>query len=278
MGDRDILKIHESPSLQRTNLVLALTGWMNGGDVSTGTVQQLVHLLDAKLIAEIDPEPFCIYSAPGPMEVAAMYRPHVEIEEGLVKKIDLPTNLFYCCAPANLLLFIGQEPHLRWRTFGESIFQLARQFDVRRIVFIGSFGGAVPHTRLPTLYISCSDASMLPEMQQYGVRRSVYQGPGSFTTYLMSQAKTVGLEMVSLVAEIPGYLQGVNPASIEAVARRLAKLLGLHLDLTPLRKASTTWELQVSQIVEQNSELAATVRKLEQAYDNERLNVNLEQP
>jgi hypothetical protein len=47
--------------------------------------------------------------------------------------------------------------------------------------------------------------------------------------------------------------------------------------LTPLRKACTAWELSVSQIVEQNSELAATVHKLEEAYDNERLNVDLEQ-
>ena len=62
--------------------------------------------------------------------------------------------------------------------------------------------------------------------------------------------------MVSLVAEIPGYLQGPNPASIEAVTRRLAKLLNLHLDLAPLRTASTAWELEVSQVVEQNEELA----------------------
>ena len=83
--------------------------------------------------------------------------------------------------------------------------------------------------------------------------------------------------MISLVAEVPGYLQGTNPASIEAVTRRLMKLLGLHLDLTPLRNASTAWELQVSQAVEQNSELATTVRTLEEAYDNERVNVDLDQ-
>ena len=93
----------------------------------------------------------------------------------------------------------------------------------------------------------------------------------------MTQAKTAGVEMVALVAEVPGYLQGANPASIEAVTRRLIKLLGLHVNLTPLRKASTAWELEVSQVVEQNSELAATVHTLEEAYDNERANVDLDQ-
>jgi proteasome assembly chaperone (PAC2) family protein len=274
MKESEILKIRESPSLNEATLVLAFTGWMDGGDVSTATVRHLVHFLHAKPIAEIDPEPFYIYCVPGPMEVAEVFRPHVEIEDGLVKKIDMPSNTFYCHAAANLVLFIGKEPHLRWQTFGESVFQLARQVGVKRIVFVGSFGGPVPHTRLPRLYLTCSDVHLLAEMEPYAVRRSGYQGPGAFTSYLMTQAKHVGLDMVSLVAEIPGYLQGTNPASIEAVTRRLAKMLKLHLDLAPLRAACTTWELQVSQAVEQNEELAETVRNLEEAYDNELLNVD----
>ena len=271
MNDSDLLKIDTSPSLDKATLVLAFTGWMDGGDVSTGTVRHLVHLLDAKAMAAIDPELFYIYNAPGPMEITALFRPPVTIEGGLVTAIDMPINAFYCHAPSNLVLFIGKEPQLRWRTFGQCIFQLAHQCGVSRIVFVGSFGGPVPHTRLPRLYVTCSSAKLLPEMEQYGVRRSGYQGPASFATYLMTQAEAVGLEMISLVTEVPGYLQGTNPASIEAVTRRLAKLLSLHVDLAPLRSASTDWELKVSQIVEQNEELAATVHTLEEAYDNELL-------
>ena len=277
MTETDILKIHASPLLEKATLVLAFTGWMDGGDVSTGTVRHLVELLHAKSIAEIDPEPFYIYNVPGPMQVAEMFRPPVTIEDGLVKDFELPTNTFYCHAPANLVLFIGKEPHMRWRTFGRCIFQLALRMGVHRIVFVGSFGGAVPHTRLPRLYVTCSDPSLLPEMDAYAVRRTGYQGPGSFTTYLMTQAQSVGVDMISLVAEIPGYLQGTNPASIEAVTRRLSKLLNLHLDLASLRGASTLWELEVSKVVEQNEELAATIRKLEEAYDNELLRTASEQ-
>ncbi len=77
--------------------------------------------------------------------------------------------------------------------------------------------------------------------------------------------------MTSLVAEIPSYLQGTNPLSIEAVTRRLAKILRLPLDLASLRAASTAWELQVTAAVEDNQELAGTIRELENAYDNELL-------
>jgi proteasome assembly chaperone (PAC2) family protein len=268
----DVLHVEACPHYERGTLVLAFTGWMDGGDVSTGTISRLVHLLDAQEFAEIDPEPFYIYNFPGAMEIAALFRPSIEIKDGLVKTVDMPTNTFYRYDPAQLALFVGKEPNVSWRRFGEAIVDLAHRVGARRILFVGSFGGAVPHTREPRLYVTCSDESLLPEMEQYGLRRSSYEGPGSFTSYLMTQAKSAELEMVSLVAEIPGYLQGANPMSIEAVTRRLAKILKLPLDLASLRTASTQWELQVSAIIEEDEDLAERVRELENSYDNELLN------
>ncbi|MGE3807842.1 MAG: PAC2 family protein, partial [Gemmataceae bacterium] len=259
------------PTLHGATLVLAFSGWMDGGDVSTGTVKRLVDLMEASLVADIDPEPFYIYNFPGSMEIAALFRPTIDIEDGLVRSIEMPENRFYAKEAADLVLFVGKEPNLRWRTFGDCVFHLARVVGVQRIVFVGSFGGAVPHTREPRLHVTCSDAKMLPEMEQYGVRRTGYSGPGSFTSYLMTRAPTEGIEMLSLVAEIPGYLAGNNPLSIEAVTRRLAKILRIPVDLASLRAASTEWELGVTEAIEKNKDLADKVRELEEAYDNELL-------
>jgi proteasome assembly chaperone (PAC2) family protein len=267
----DSLQIDSPPTLQDATLVLAFSGWMDGGDVSTKTVGRLVSLLKAKPFAEIDPEPFYIYNFPGSMEIAALFRPHIQIKDGLVQSVELPSNRFFVHEPSNLVLFLGREPHMHWRGFRDCILKLARQTDVRRIIFVGSFGGTVPHTREPRVYVTCSTPELLTRMRQYAVGRTGYEGPGSFTTYLMSQAPAASIDMVSLVAEIPGYLQGTNPASIEAVTRRLSKLLHLPLDLDTLRSESTKWELEVTSAVEQNEELAATVRKLEEQYDNELL-------
>ena len=257
----DALRMQRSPTLDQATLVLAFSGWMDGGDVSTGTVQRLVDLLEADRFAEIDPEPFYIYSFPGTMELAALLRPHVEIDGGLVRSLQMPSNVFHVHEDANLVLFIGKEPNLQWKAFGDCVFDLARRVGVERILFVGSFGGTVPHTREPRMFITCSDRSLLGEMGQYGVRRSGYAGPGSFTSYLITQAPSAGFQMVSLAAEIPGYLQGPNPASIEAVTRRLAKILRLPLALDSLRAASTAWELEVSAVVEQDKELTEQVRQ-----------------
>jgi proteasome assembly chaperone (PAC2) family protein len=270
-GKTDALTFHDSFSLSGATLVLAFSGWMDGGDVSTGTVKRLVDLLDAQPFAAIDPEPFYLYNFPGPMDVAALFRPAVAIEDGLVQSIEMPANTFYRHEPAQLVLFLGKEPNLNWREFGDCILEAARRIGVRRVLCIGSFGGPAPHTREPRLYVSCSDAALLPEMERYGVRRTGYKGPGSFTSYLMTRAGPAQLEMTSLVAEIPGYLQGRNPLCIEAVTRRLAKILRLPLDLGALRSESTQWELEVSRVVEKDDDMAKTVRQLEEAYDNELL-------
>ena len=267
----DGLAIRRCPDLSGGTLVLAFSGWMDGGDVSTGTVERLVELLNAQPVAEIDPEPFYIYNFPGSMETTALFRPHIEIEDGLVKTVDMPTNTFYSHDSAGLMLFIGKEPNLHWRRFGRCIFELAGRARVSRILFVGSFGGSVPHTREPRLYVTCSERSLLPEMEQFGVRRSGYEGPGSFTSYLMTQAGTEGLQMTSLVAEIPAYLHGTNPLSIEAVTRRLSAILQLPLDLDGLRSVSTEWELEISTAVDENSDLAEKVRELEEEYDNDLL-------
>jgi len=267
----DLLTFQRQPALDGATLVLAFTGWMDGGDVSTGTVRRLVDLLAATPVAKIDPDPFYLFNFPGPMEVAALFRPTLKIENGLVVSLEMPSNVFYCHEPSNLALFLGREPNLRWPSFADCLLEFVRRANIRRALFVGSFGGAVPHTREPRLHVTCSDPKLLPEMEKYGLLRTGYEGPGSFASYLMTRAPSAGLEMASLAVEIPGYLQGRNPSSIEAATRRLSRILKLPLDLASLRAESTEWEVSVSEAVARDRDLARTVRKLEEAYDEELL-------
>src|SRR5262245_42126564 len=126
----DALRIHHRPALDGATLVLAFAGWMDGGDVSTGTVRRLVDLLVARRVAEIDPEPFYLYNFPGPMEVAALFRPAIKIEDGVIASLEMPEGVFYCHEPANVVLFLGKEPNLRWRSFGDCVVEMARQAGV----------------------------------------------------------------------------------------------------------------------------------------------------
>ena len=259
----------DPPRLQNATMLLAFTGWMDGGDASTGTVNHLLASLDARKIASIDPEGYYVYSFPGSMELSAQVRPMVKYEAGFIQKLTLPENIFHCDEHHKLVLFTGREPNLNWRDFGERIFDLARQVGITRILFVGSFGGTVPHTREPRLYCSLSHEHLKPEFAKYGVRFSDYEGPASFVTYLVAHAPEAGFEVASIAAEIPGYLQGTNPLSIEAVTRRLAIMLGLSVDMAAMRMVSDEWTAEVSEMVERDAKLRKHILKLEKAYDKE---------
>jgi len=265
------LTMTEAPRLDNATMLLAFTGWMDGGEVSTGTVQRLVEQFEAKPFASIDPEGYYIESFPGAMEVAAMFRPHVKINDGVIETFNPSGAAFYASIDPPLVYMVAREPNLRWQSFAERMLDLAEKVGVSRLVFVGSFAGAVPHTREPRLHTTVSDAALLDELRRYGVRPSTYEGPASFSTYLMTLARFRKLQMINLVAEIPAYIEGRNPMSIEAVTRRLAAILGLQVDLPQMRSESDDWERQVSERVEENEELAEQIRKLEEAYDDDLL-------
>lgn len=250
-------------------MLLALGGWMDGGLVSTGTVRHVMQVFDSVQIGQLNAEGFYVESFPGPMELAALVRPEVKYRRGQIVRYEHTSNTFHVSESARLAFFSGKEPNLNWSLFSSCIFEVVRRLALKRIVFIGSFGGAVPHTREPRLFGSVSHEHLLPLLDRNGIRPSDYKGPASFATHLLWEAPRHDVEMLSIATEIPGYLQGVNPTCIAAVVRRLAVILDMAIDVSPLRRASTEWELKVSETVEQDEEFAATVRKLEEQYDNE---------
>jgi proteasome assembly chaperone (PAC2) family protein len=269
------LSIYKSPTLRNPRLLLGFSGWMDGGEVSTGTVQCLIDKLDAERFAEIEPNGFYIYSFPGTMEITALFRPHTKIRDGLIETYEIPTNSFYASEKSDLILFLGKEPSLRWEDFADCMFAICEDFGVKTIYFIGSVAGLVPHTREPRLFCSVSDRILKETFKHYGVNFTNYEGPASIVTYLTAACRQRGLGMVSLVATIPAYVQGNNPKCIEAVTKRLAGMLEIDVDLRDMAAVSEAFEKKLVEVIQEQPELAENIRKLEEDYDNEIFNSEL---
>lgn len=268
----DKLRIHETLPFQNPRLVVGFSGWMDGGDVSTGTIRVLSQKLGAQRFAEILPEGFYIYNFPGAMELAALFRPHCRIQEGLLRAFDMPENTFFGEPGSDTILFLGKEPNLAWQDYADCMFELCARLNVKSIYFIGSVSGLVPHTRDPHLFCSVSDEELKPVFERYGIRFSNYEGPASIVTYLTAEARNRGIEMVNLVATVPAYVQGNNPKCIDAVVRRVAGMLQLDIHLDDLRTAADDFERKLTEVVSEEPELAESVVKLEQDYDNDIFN------
>jgi proteasome assembly chaperone (PAC2) family protein len=266
---RNGLTILNSPRMTDGTMLLALSGWMDGGHVSTGTVKHFMNNRDLVAVGRIESAGFYIDNFPGSMEISSLFRPHVQYTGGIVERFEMPSNDIYADPPAGMAFFIGKEPNLDWTGYADCLFEACSLISIKRVIFMGSFGGTVPHTREPRLYGSVSERRLVSLLKEHGLRPTEYEGPASFATYLLTRSPRHGIEMLSIAAEIPGYLEGLNPLSIEAVARRLGRILNLPVDLNQLRANSNAWELQVTDAVEKDPELAETVRKLEDQYDNE---------
>ncbi len=267
--DSGKLRIKNPVKADRTQLLMGFTGWMDGGSVSTGTLRYMIEEMQAQELAEIDPAGFYIYNFPGSMEISALFRPHTKINDGIIQEYLPPENEFYYDDSSRLVLFSGKEPNLSWREYADCIFSLCERMNVKRICFIGSVAGLTPHTREPRIFCSVSDQKIKFKMADHAVRFSKYEGPASFTTYMMVRSEQKGLEMITLVAETPAYVQGYNPRCIETATKCAAAILGLHVPLEKLRNAADEFEKKLSEQVSRQDELDEKVHELEQAYDDD---------
>jgi predicted ATP-grasp superfamily ATP-dependent carboligase len=257
------------PQSRENRLVIGFSGWMDGGEVSTGVVEWLSRHLDTDPVAFIDPEPFCVYSFPATMEVSAWFRPHVRIDEGVVEALEPPEIRFDADESSRTILMQAPEPHVAWSRFTETLFHVVEACSVSWICFVGSVGGAVPHTRQPRFHSAVSDPSLKTQLEAYDLRPTNYAGPSHYIGYALEGARLRGVDMLTLVSEIPAYVQGTNPRCIEATVRKLSAMLGLQPDLGELRATADEYERRFDEAVAEHEELAEKVQKLEGDYDNE---------
>jgi predicted ATP-grasp superfamily ATP-dependent carboligase len=286
------LKIERLPEVECPVMVLGFSGWMDGGRVSTATVGYLGERLGAERLGEIDAGDFQIFNFPvatlpitiyvedghaivapvSPMESAAAFRPHCRIANGRLEKLVLPANRFFASEKHGVALFSGEEPHMRWRSYSDCVFEVAERIGVRQMYFVGSVAGPVPHTREPRIRSSLTNDARREEFEALGIAFTDYEGPSSIVTYLMQHAPDHGIEFANLVAEIPHYPfieMPTYPRSIVTVVAALRSLLGLDLDMTELMDAADVVERRLNEVMADNEEFSRLATKLEEAYDIE---------
>lgn len=103
-----------------------------------------------------------------------------------------------------------------------------------------------------------------------------YEGPASFVTSLMVRARERGIDMVSLVVEVPPYVQGRNFACIEMMCGRLAGMLGIRADLTGLGVLAREFDRRLDEMARESGELRELLARLEREYDDETRSEHLE--
>lgn len=245
------------PELSRPVMICAFSGWNDGGEAATTAARTLRSQWGARRFAEIDPEEFYDFQ---------VHRPTVRLE-GDSRRIDWPANRFFSARinERDAVVFLGVEPNVRWRTYGDSILQVCSELDVSLLITLGAFLADVPHTRPAPVNAASEDPHWL---EKPGVVLARYEGPTGIVGALNSAAAKTGLPALSLWAAAPHYLpQSRNPKVALALLEALRDLTGLEVDTGEIELAARVFEREVSEAIEEDGNLAGYVQRLEEAAE-----------
>jgi proteasome assembly chaperone (PAC2) family protein len=257
----DSIRRFSKPVLRRPQAVIAFEGWNDACDAASGAVTYLLSLADAgEPFAVIDPEEFFDFQT---------HRPTVSVDEGGTRSLSWPTTRFFAAhlpdERRDLLLVIGDEPSMRWKTFGRSITQVLAEMDVEEVVLLGAFIGQVPHTRpVPVIGVATDPALV----RKHGLMPSTYEGPTGIVGVLQEACREIGLPAVSLWAATPHYLAAnPNPKAMLALLDRCGDVLGRDIDTAELKTVAGEFSRRVERAVESSSDFATYIQDLERQRD-----------
>ena len=248
------------PELRSPVAVLAFSGWGDAGDASTDAARHLIASLEGDAFARIDPDEFYEFQA---------RRPEVEMTAAGVRTIHWPRNEFHALhhPDADLVVVLGEEPHLRWRAFGAAVTDALNSLGIERALLLGAFLGQVPHTIPVPLVGSSPDPKLLVAK---GVSSSRYEGPTGIVGSLTHQMTEAGIATMSVWAAVPHYLSNQPyPPAVYTLVRKAMQILGLTLDTSDLAVAAADYKFNVDSVISGNEELSAYVKKLEAVVDDE---------
>ena len=254
------LRVEQRPELTRPVLISAFRGWNDGAQAASLAAGYLAKAWDAERFAEVDPEDFFDFQAT---------RPHVSLVDGVTRRIDWPETAFYHARPdgsdRDVVLLLGIEPNLRWRTFTELLIGLVRELGVEMMITLGALLADVPHTRPSPVTGSASDPDLV---QQLGLSSSRYEGPTGIVGVLHDACREAGIPSASLWAAVPHYVSLTpSPRAAVALCERLSGLIGVQVDVSELEEAARSYEEQVSEAVASDEETSAYVEELERRVD-----------
>jgi predicted ATP-grasp superfamily ATP-dependent carboligase len=164
-----------------------------------------------------------------------------------------------------VVILLGVEPNLRWRSFSAHVSGLAKDLGVELVVTLGSLLADVPHTRPAPVTGSANDPELI---ERLGLQASRYEGPTGIVGVLHDACMQAGIPSASLWAAVPHYVSLTpSPRAAKALVDRLAELLEADVDTAELDEAADSYQQQVSEAVASDEETSAYVAELERRVD-----------
>lgn len=252
----DAIRRFDRPSLRRPCALVAFEGWNDAADAASGAIAYLLGQAEVEPFAVIDPEEFFDFQD---------RRPNVAVDAGGTRSLSWPiTRCFAVPRPGesrDLVLILGEEPHLRWKTFARLVSQVMSETDVELVVTLGAFIGQVAHTAPVPVVGVATDPDLLTG---HDLLTSSYEGPTGIVGVLLEACREAGMPALSLWAATPHYLAAnPNPVAMRALLTKAAVMLDLAVDTAELDEVAAEFMERVDTAMDASTDLSEYVHQLE---------------
>lgn len=242
---------------------MAFNGWNDAGEAATGAVSHLMNawMIQENLIAESDSEEFYDFQ---------QIRPLAFIDDSEIRQIKWPRTNVYAVntphLPFDLIVIKGPEPSFKWQGFTNSLLDLFEDLEVETVVTLGALLADTPHTRPITVTGTSSNRDLAKRL---GFEVSRYEGPIGILAIFQDYCRKRNIDAISLWAAIPHYAAGApSPKATLALIEELSDFLDIPIPIGDLSEAAKAWEIAVTELAAEDSEISEYVRQLEADKDD----------
>ncbi|GAA1183476.1 filament polymerization regulator ParJ [Ornithinimicrobium humiphilum] len=255
-----MIELRETGELRDPVVIAAFEGWNDAGESASALVEHLATVWNAEVVAAVDPEDYYDFQVNRPQTVRVDGR----------RTVRWPTTRILLAQDTpmgrDVLLVMGIEPSVRWRSFAGDILGYAVHQGAQMMVLLGALLADVPHTRPIPVSVSSDDPDLLASLE--GIEPSTYEGPTGIVGVLADEAQHVDLPVLSCWAAVPHYAGGPpSPKASLALLGRVEELLDCVIDDSALAEEARAWEHGVDELAATDDEVAEYVRQLEDAQD-----------
>ncbi len=256
----EFIHYHSTPYLRDPVLVAALAGWNDAADAATTAIKYLIDLWKPPVIADIDIEDFLVFTES---------RPTVKLVDGMQRSIVWPSNQFLSHAALDLhhdiILYLGVEPHLKWRTFSNAFLDVCRHYHVSEVILLGALLADIPHSIPVPISGTVTNADIQERLKEMDIHGSRYEGPTGMIGVLQDACRKAAIPATSLWAAVPHYLAATpNVKVTSALLTYLNTFMSLGLDLSDIQADALRFEQQITALVARDPDASEYVRRLEE--------------
>jgi len=246
------------PTLRSPRALIAWEGWNDAASAASGAAAFVLGQHD-------DPEPFAVIE-PEEFYDFQVKRPLVEVSDGGTRRLVWPTTRAFALSREagdhDLVVIMGDEPNLRWKTYARSIGALLMDSDVEFVLTLGAFIGQVAHTRPVPLVGVATDPALV---ERHGLVASRYEGPTGIVGVMLEACRESGIPALSLWAATPHYLAAnPNPKAMLALLNKASEVMEVPIDTSELAVVAADFGHRVDQAMAENEDFVSYVRRLEE--------------